>query len=392
MKQHLQKLAAAGICTLAMASVTAPVNAENYSPVSGTETTFDKYLILDADANVPAAEFSFAISPGTAIAASETAMEVLAGPSAPTIASTAVFSPQDTAYSTVQAGDILTLADGEKYAVKVLTADFSAVQFDEPGIYRYIITETSSSIDSVTADSEAKTLDVYVIDNDGHLEVASYVLHSGTAAPAKNANGGSQDVDTNGTALADKVTGFINRYQTADLSLTKQVAGSQASRDKYFKYTLNITNAGAGSKIAVDMTSNAETGPVPTSATSYTREVMGEANNVAELTCDADGTLTHDFYLKHGQVITLRGLPQGAEYSLSEENEDYVSAALNTVDEEHYSANSGTIAGDDVALGFRNTRDGIVPTGIALSIMPYALLVIMGFIGFRIANSSHVRP
>ncbi|MDO5110495.1 MAG: hypothetical protein Q4D59_11235, partial [Erysipelotrichaceae bacterium] len=128
MKQHLQKLAAAGICTLAMASVTAPVCAEGYTPVSGTETTFDKYLILDADANVPAAEFSFAISPGTAIAASETAMEVLAGPSAPTIASTAVFSPQDTAYSTVQAGDILTLADGEKYAVKVLTADFSAVQ------------------------------------------------------------------------------------------------------------------------------------------------------------------------------------------------------------------------------------------------------------------------
>ena len=75
-----------------------------------------------------------------------------------------------------------------------------------------------------------------------------------------------------------------------------------------------------------------------------------------------------------------------------EVNEDYVSAALNTVDAEHYSANSGTIAGDDVALGFRNTRDGIVPTGIALSIMPYALLVIMGFIGFRIANSSHVRP
>ena len=392
MKLHLPKLLALGVSAMSIASLTSPVYAETYAAVNGTETTFDKYLILDENANVPAAEFTFEITPGTAIAASENGMEVLAGPGNPAITSSAVFAPGDTTFDTAQPGDILRLAEGEKYAVKVLTADFSSVQFDEPGIYRYTIAETSSSITSVTKDEQPKTLDVYVIDNEGSLQVASYVLHTGTNAPVKNANGGSGDVAEAGAALADKVSGFINRFDSSDISIEKQVSGSQASRDKYFKFTLSVSNAGAGTKLAVDVTAGAESAPVKTAATVYTADEMASGNNVTELICQADGTLSHDFYLKHGQTITVHQLPKGADYSLSEVNEDYVSAALNTVDETKYSANSGAIESDDVAIGFQNTRDGIVPTGIALSIMPYVLLVIMGFIGFRLTNSRHARP
>lgn len=382
MIKKAQKLAVMGISAMAVSSLALPVYAENYTPVTGTETTFDKYLIIDKDANVPAGTFSFTITPGTAVSASANGMEVLAGPETPVITDSAVFTPEDSTYSSVQEGDILELAADEKYAVKTIHVDFSGVSFDEPGIYRYVISETAlASPGAFVQDDEDKILDVYVTDVNGTLSVASYVLHTSTDAPARNATGGSEDVAEALSAVEDKVSGFINRYSTKDLTLTKQVSGNQASKDKYFLYTLNITNAGSGSRIMVDVTENAEKAPLENSATSYTAEVMGTANNVSELVCDAEGSLTHTFYLKHNQSITLKQLPAGASYTLSETAEDYVSSDLNTVNAELYAANSGTMAESDLTIGFRNTRDGVIPTGVILSVMPYALMVLFASAG-----------
>lgn len=385
MKKKTQKLAAGILSAMAVSSLTLPVHAANYTPVNGTETTFDKYLIIDQDANVPAAEFSFTITPGTAAAATQSSMEVLAGVTSatgPSITNTAVFTPSDTAFNVIQTGDSLTLGQNEKYAVKTLTVDFSGVAFDEPGIYRYIVSETAlAEPGAFTQDDTSKILDVYVTDASGTLNVASYVLHTSDAAPVRNNTGGSADVAEALANVSDKVTGFINRYSTKDLTITKQVAGNQASRDKYFQYTLNISGAGNGTKIAVDVTENAETAPLANSATSYTAADMGQANNITELTCQADGSLTHVFYLKHGQSISLKGLPAGASYELREAAEDYVSADLHSVDENTYSAASGTIAESDVTIGFRNTRDGVIPTGVILSITPYALMVLVATAG-----------
>ncbi len=393
MKIQRRLMAASALCALTAASLTLNVRAESYTPVNGTETSFDKYLIIDANAHVPAAEFSFAIASGTPVAASETNMEVLAGPGTPSIASTAVFATDDTVYDTVQDGDILTLNSGEKYAVSTVTVDFSDVQFNEPGIYRYTVSETAlESAGAFTQDSAPKVLDVYVTDDgEGHLLVASYVMHSDSAAPLKNANGGSGDVSANGTQLGDKVTGFINRYTTADLTITKQVAGSQASRDKYFLFTLNVSDAGKGTRLIADVTEHAESAPLATSATSYSDEDMKAANSVTELVCDADGHVTQNFYLKHGQSVTIRQLPYGASYTLTEAAEDYVSADLHSVKEETYAAASGTIGMDDLTAGFRNTRDGIIPTGIAMSMIPYAVLIFVGAAGFAMSGTHRLR-
>jgi hypothetical protein len=392
MKIQRRLMAASALCAMTAASLSLNVRAEKYAPVSGSETSFDKYLVIDANANVPAAEFSFAIAPGTPLAASENGMEVLAGPGTPTITNTAVFTPEDDVYSTVQEGDILTLAAGEKYAFSTVAVDFTGVQFDEPGIYRYTVSETAlDSAGAFTQDSEPKVLDVYVTDEDGSLVVASYVMHSGTAAPLKNADGGSGDVSTDGTQLADKVTGFINRYTTADLTITKQVAGSQASRDKYFLFTLNISDAGKGTRLIADVTENAESAPLATSATSYSDDDMKTANSVTELVCDDNGHVTQNFYLKHGQSVTIRQLPYGASYTLTEAAEDYVSADLHSVEEETYAAASGTIGMDDLTAGFRNTRDGIIPTGIAMSMLPYAVLIFVGAAGFAMTGTHRLR-
>ena len=79
------------------------------------------------------------------------------------------------------------------------------------------------------------------------------MLHTNAAAPARNADSGSADVATDGTAVADKTTGFVNTYPTQKLTFSKDVAGNQASRDKYFAFTLNITGVTAGNQYTVDL-------------------------------------------------------------------------------------------------------------------------------------------
>lgn len=385
MKLTKRNLLSLGLGALVTASMNLPVHAAGYTPVTGGSTSFDKYLIIDQNANVPNAEFSFAIASGTAAAASDTSMEVLAGPldeNGPVITNTAVFTPEDTAAASAMEGDIITLAANEKYASKTINVDFSNVAFNEPGIYRYVITETAlETPGAIVQDSAPKYLDVYVIDENSSLTIASYVLHTSSAAPARNETGGSADVAEALSAVTDKVTGFINRYSTKDLTITKQVEGNQASKDKYFKYTLNIANAGKGTKLTVDVTTGAEAAPEKTAATIYTGSDMHAANGTTVLVCNDSGSVTQDFYLKHNQSITIRQIPAGASYTLTEASEDYVSQALHEKDAETYAENSGTISESNLTAGFVNTRSGVIPTGIITSVMPYALIVLAATLG-----------
>ena len=134
------------------------------------------------------------------------------------------------------------LETGEKYATKQVTVSFSGITFSEPGIYRYIISETASAAHAAAGlmhDNDTdRVLDVYVVDNNGALEVAGYVMHKNDEDVNINATMGPADVATAGAALDDKTDGFTNELNSTDLKITKQVTGNQASRDKYFELTI----------------------------------------------------------------------------------------------------------------------------------------------------------
>ena len=177
MKKHARFLTTLLAAVLLVAAALPSAFAFKYTAVAGTSTTFYKYLVMDVDANVPNATFAFTVAPGTAIAATENRVAVLAGIGTPTIADV-TFAPGNTTYTTKQGTDEVTLVSGQKYAKQTVTVSFSGISFPEPGIYRYIVTETATTNQGVTNDeSETRTLDVYVTDNDGALEVSSYVCH-----------------------------------------------------------------------------------------------------------------------------------------------------------------------------------------------------------------------
>ncbi|MBR2523532.1 MAG: hypothetical protein IKE53_03740 [Clostridiales bacterium] len=400
MKTIWKKLSAVLVTAVMAAAVVVPAAAANaYTPVAGTTTTFKKYLVADLDAQIPASVFSFTVAAGTAIPAESGKMEVLAGPDANKVTVTpASFAASETLSSTVADGDRDNIIEaGQGYVKKVVTVDLTKVSFDEPGIYRYIITEANTTIPGMNIDpTPARTLDVYVTDNgSGVLAVSSYVLHTGTDAPAAGANNGSGDVATTNAPVADKSDGYTNTYGTHNLWVGKTVTGNQGSRDKYFKIHVEVTGLVDGTKFTVkydgattDATYGNADASISANPNAATTCITADVTQPAELTA-ASGKITQDFYLQHGQHFVICGLPVDAEYTVSEEAEDYKStsgaSSLNFNDR-----TNGAISTADVKTGFTNTRDGIIPTGILMSVAPVAIVgvvVLAGVVFFAVRSA-----
>jgi len=368
-------------------------DATKYTPVNGQTITMDKILVMDAEANVPNKTFAFTIEPGTAIAAGDGTLEVLAGPAGATIGGTdggAKFTEGQTTYSSVQKrtgnnlsgttegasiDDHVTLESGEKYAKSPVEINMSAVTFDEPGVYRYKIHEvaldpTNTNDFGLTNDQIAdRYLDVYVEHNASDaLEITGYVLHNSDGAVL--ATGALGDGDR-------KDGGYTNEYETEDLTISKDVTGNQASHDKFFKFVLEIEAGNPGTVYDVDLEDAiANTG----AANSATLAAYKNQANPTSITVGADGTASATFYLQHGDSVKVQGLAKGTKYTITETPEDYTPAYALT--EGSAAAVNGTtaVASDadgitgDTTVAFTNTRRGTIPTGVLVSIAPYLLI------------------
>lgn len=412
-----------------------PVNPGNYTPVKGTTTTaFDKYLVMDEGANVPNTTFEYTIRAGDEriYSLDNKTIQVYPGPTPSSIVLsgtdvtdpadtttgtndfTVAFKQADTASAVLFASKpdtdyVKNLTDGEKYVKKTITLSFANVEFDEPGVYRYIITEENTAAQGITYDSDStRVLDVYVEDDGGTLKVSNYVLHATDATITMNDTtyGSDGEVITGSTTEtpADETSdyksqGFTNDYSSYDLTFSKAVTGNQASKDKYFKFTLKIENAVAGTQFDVSY-SEPSTGASdnlnygnadqvikvgadgkPNRATTV---ISAETTQPPTLTVGSDGTVTQEFYLHHGQNIVVRGLALGTTYTIKENPEDYTPTGSVTGDTKTgdsatetgsditfdvatYSL-SDTYIKDDAVAAFTNKRQGAIPTGVLLSV------------------------
>ena len=134
------------------------VKAAGYAPVKGTVTQFNQYLILDREARLPDVTFNYEITAGSPQNYGEGKMAILAGVSADKVSvSDSVFSQTDAISTTPASGSDLTLTADQGYGVKTVNIDFSQVSFDEPGIYRYLLTMTSSALSILTSHAISQT-------------------------------------------------------------------------------------------------------------------------------------------------------------------------------------------------------------------------------------------
>jgi hypothetical protein len=367
------------------------------TPVSGSsEVTFKKYLTMKSDASIPNETFTFTIAAGDHVDArvvtsddgqTTSYPEILPGiipeNTDPTVTdyvaipiTSAVFSPTDTAlttYDSVQTDDTITLESGWKYAKQTCTVDLSKVSFTDPGIYRYVITETAvTAADdpgiAIYNNENTRVLDVYVDVKSGDenaLEIVGYLFHSSATEIAA----------TTGGTYENKPDGFINTYTTYDLTLEKQVEGNQGNRNEFFTFNIVLSGAKAGTVYTVSTVDGGKT---------------TSSDNPATLTAGSDGTLEATFKLKDDQSITIQGLTAATSYTITEDLADTKGYTVSyvkdtdTSDEETLDALAGKTTGDETTIGessdkvvFTNTRTGVVPTGILMETAPYAAVILL---------------
>nr|MCR5805677.1 hypothetical protein [Oscillospiraceae bacterium] len=193
---------------------------------------------------------------------------------------------------------------------------------------------------------------------------------------------------------AKKSEGYKNEYTAYNLTFGKAVTGNQGSRDKYFKFTVNISGATAGSIYDLDIDADATVANNNATKSDYIGKKQNNDTGSLSITVGSEGTASAVFYLRHGQYITIKGLAAGTKYEVIEEKEDYTQEALigesgsKTVggiesnqsllewDSTHSgydaltdptSSNNAGIT-SDVHTGFTNTREGTVPTGVLISV------------------------
>jgi hypothetical protein len=415
--KKLRRILTLGLALFMTLGLALPVSAANYTPIPGTDTELYKYLVVNEDAEIPEAEFEFTVSAGQAKEATATTVKVWPGVRPDLVkvngvahAGTVKFVAGEDATS---ANAVTALgqanAAGKKAAKKTIALDFSdpEIKFSEPGVYSYLLTETDPVAPIAAVDSKVTTIHVYVEDNNGVLEVKDYVAYEGNVSNAAPLNDVSVDMNgwlaenpepvrsdypettageeefnnalttwqqnrhdeferryaaqliavPNGAEAGVKDDKFVNELASANIKFGKETFGNQASRDQWFKFTLELTNLGKGTVLTLDM-SEAENGVAhENTATSYSKATMEEANKRdddkgenskpgQQIIANDSGNATVEVYLHDGMYVTLKGLPEGATYILEEEN-----AAGYTKHEKITQELNGTRAYDDEVSG-----------------------------------------
>lgn len=401
---------------MAAAVLTVPAYAEGktYAGENGENVIIQKYLLLKENANVPEVTFTYSIAAGSAMNAGNTGLAVFAGDDAHAVSGMPVISDASFAAGQQTFADIqkfkdevnirkydsemnvldepFTLEDGMKYARSDIAIDFSGVTFREPGVYRYVITENASETSNgIIDDSDlTRVLDVYCEHDpsSGEIVIAGYVLHNNEA---------SAEALRDGTDPEGKSLGFVNAYETHDLTVQLTVSGNQASRDEYFEVPVSITNAMPGAVFDVDLSNCDEV----TKLNGINSETHA---NPSQLTADDSGNITTTLWLQHGQEAKIQGLSAYTKYTANENTttlgqEGYTGSASKVSGDDDVTADQNAVSLSDTDTGitsdtvllFHNTKDGLIPTGISAGMMPAAgaltALVLLGLMRRKKADA-----
>ena len=346
--KRLAACSLAGVMMVSMLGMTAfAESATGYKPSGDSVAVqFDKVLDMEhaVGASTPGVTFKYTVSHGEEVAATETTPEIKAGVGTPTIA--------DVTYNV-----------GDTDLTKEATVDFSNVTFTAPGIYRYIITETASGktgiYENIKDDTkETRILDVYVqnVLTDGEVtgyKITNYVLTDTALTPAISADG---EKVTYGDGESSKSSGYTNEYSTWSLTLDKTLAGTMADYSKKFSFTITIKGMQTGSKVTVDGTQ------------------FGTA-------ADEHGNIVITKTLGNGEKTVITGIPANASYEITEnltDTEGYtpsIEAKDAVVKENENKTVKAEMDAADEAVHYTNTKNAVTPTGIAMTVAPYILMV-----------------
>ena len=242
---------------------------------------------------------------------------------------------------------------------KDICLDFSNVNWTEPGIYRYELTEGAAAstqvgysyTNALTSASTTRYVDVYVgyYGENNTLGIIGYVV-SYTTDSTKKTDGYEVVENTDGTVTEGAV------YSAYDVKVTKYVTGNLGNKNGNFAFT--------GS---VDMANGA---------------TYGYAKGTTNVSAKSDGISET---LNDSEYFTVKGVPVGHGVTVGEQSyasDGYTTKLkVNGVDDTTYVAGSNVTVNDNANDGvstaeFTNDRKNTTPTGVVMNIAPYAAMIL----------------
>ena len=227
--------------------------------------------------------------------------------------------------------------------------DFTEIDFPEAGTYHYKLTEETleSPFKLTTQGDNTRYIDVIVVTENNNTPMIQTVLMYKTADNKETTN---------------KSEGFENDYETVDLTLEKIVTGNQGSHDEHFDFTVKVTvPEGFEGEYTVETTCNDEL-------------------NSSTITADSSDSEGTGFHLKHDEKLTIKGLPKGSSYTITETAKEGYKTTITNADTTNGNTATGTLT-EDKTVKYENNNNGNVPTGILLTIAPFVALMLIGAAG-----------
>ena len=250
----------------------------------------------------------------------------------------ATFVPDTTAADTSRT---YTPADGNKASLKT-----DASKFTEPGIYHYTVFEVDGGYEGITYDTTAYDVYVYVsakLDENKNTTKEMYV--SGVVS-AKSVDG----------EIAKSDLDFNNAYDGVHtVTVTKKVQGGFATAGDTFKFNVTV-NGATGEVYKVAYTTKSV--PATTHVTS---------GDTIEVELGKDDT------------VTIFGLSATDSYTITEQGITDGKTATGYTVTDTCGDNDGKVEGvggtADASYTITNTKEAVAPTGIAMTVAPYILMV-----------------
>jgi pilin isopeptide linkage protein len=260
-------------------------------------------------------------------------------------------------------------------------------KFTKPGIYHYTLQETQGSYEGIAYDTAVRDLYVYIFrnDKDDHLYCDSVITvkqgETGKTELTFTNNYGKEGDKPDPNPGTDPTPDPTPDPEpdpndtTHDIIVSKEVTGSQGDRTMDFNFEVKIQsgdeNAHEYYYIEYGTVTEGVFTPDEKKATSNTVIAIPSSNTATTIK------------LKHGQAFRISGLSESDTYDIKEVSADagdgsaYLNGYKTTVNgvEAQDRAITGTLTSDATLKAYVNNKDAASPTGIILTIAPYALLV-----------------
>ncbi len=278
-----------------------------------------------------------------------------------------------------------------------LTVNVDTTKFSKPGIFRYVITDTTADSALYNAGivrpagyDTTRYLDVYIQNNNSGFKVTGYTLRT------KNDDGPKSQ----GFVTASETAAKTDKYKTYNIELKKTVAGDMGDKNHEFPFAVALTNNNLNYKWGKDAAALTDSSTTALTAvnlkhndTLYIRGLSPKATVGYTETNDTQDTYRVKI---DGKTSESENLTPLVEESSVEKNSTMVlpvGAVTNYNTANPNQGNTGYLPPVTLAsvtnyreVMFTNTLEAVSPTGLVLRFAPFIAMAVFGVVFLVIAH------